>query len=591
MDAAGEVKNRINIEDVLGEYVQLKRTGRNYKGLSPWTNERTPSFIVSPEKQIWHDFSSGKGGDVFSFVMEMEGLDFKGALTMLARKAGVDLEQFSDSKSGSQSRVRSHILRALDLATTFYQKQLIASPLALNYLKSRGFNKETILQWRIGYSPNARTAAVDFLGRQGFDIHEIKLTGLASDRSGKAVDMFRGRIMIPLADSRGQIIGFTARQVRDQEGSPKYINTPQTLVYDKSRHVFGLHLAKEAIRKEGFVVVVEGNADVIASHQVEVKNVVATAGTAMTEQHLKELKRFTGDIRLCYDADRAGLSATERVIPLAQKVGVSLSIVSIKDAKDPDELIQKDPKLWREVIKESKDAPDWLIERYGEQLDLESARGKKLFSDAVLAVVRRLEDPLEQEHYLKKVADATDTSLEVVKNKFAGFGAQASLPRKKIREFQPLDKTAAEYRRLQDHFLAMVFFSPKIRNMLKGLSSEFFEKGGPREVFSFLLANSDYKGGKNLPADLRTVSDYVKIISLQFEEIYQSLPAQDLSEQAAGLKQRLIDKYVKIEKSRLASLMQKTDKETELLQLMKKADQLNGLIRTTKGNSNGEEER
>ncbi len=351
MDAAQEVKNRLNIEDVVSEYVQLKRSGRNFKGLSPWTNEKTASFIVSPEKQIWHDFSSGKGGDAISFVMEMEGLDFRGALELLARKAGVDLEQFGSRPNPAATKLKNRVLEASELAAKFYQKHLSVNKEALNYLlKSRNFSKKTVLDWQLGYSPNNGQALVNFLSKKNFTKDELKRAGLTTDRRGQPFDMFRGRIMIPLADGRGQIVGFTARQLAEDPNGPKYINTPGTVVYDKGAQVFGLHHAKEAIRKSEFVVVVEGNMDVIASYQAGVKNVVASAGTAMTEMHLKALKRFSGDIRLSFDADRAGLAATERVIPLAQKTGVTLSIINTGAAQDPDELIQKDLKLWQKAM-------------------------------------------------------------------------------------------------------------------------------------------------------------------------------------------------------------------------------------------------
>src|SRR3990167_1915444 len=581
MDAVSEIKARLNIEDVIGEYVQLKRSGRNFKGLSPWTNEKTPSFMVSPEKQIWHDFSSSKGGDVISFVMEMEGLDFRGTLEFLARKAGVHLAQF-DSGPSQAERPKTYILKALELATRFYQKQLTANSAALKYLlKDRAFSKKTLLEWRIGYAPNTRTALTDFLGNSGFDMHEVKLAGFAAERRDRVFDMFSGRIMIPLADSRGQIIGFTARLLRDLPDAPKYINTPQTLVYDKSSHIFGLHLAKEGIRKQGFVVVVEGNLDVLASHQAGVHNVVASAGTAMTEPHLRLLKRFTGDIRLCFDADSAGLNATERTIPLAQKAGVDLSIITLSDAKDNDELIKKKGvAAWRKAIEERKYASDWVIDQYRESLDLTTAQGKRDFSDAVLTVVRRLQDALQQEHYLKIVAEVTESSLEAVRAKFDRFDtSDISPPRRRPRELVAPDSSVVEYQRLQDHFLAMTFFAPKLRGLLQDCKADYRSEGPSQQVFEFLKANPDFRGGKTLPKALQPLADYVKILSLLFEELYQSLPSDDLAEQAAGLKQRLIGKYIKVAKSRLAQLMHKTSDERKLDQLLRKVDKLNKLIK------------
>jgi DNA primase len=582
MDAVSEVKARLNIEDVVSEYVQLKRTGRNFKGLSPWTNEKTPSFIVSPEKQIWHDFSSGKGGDMFSFVMEMEGLDFKGSLEQLARKAGVDLEQFRSSQPGTSGKLKQRALEVLELSARFYQKQLTANKTAYEYLaKERGFSKDTILAWRLGYAPNTGSALTNFLTKHGFTTDEMKRAGVIFQRARHSSDMFRGRVMIPLADTSGQIVGFTARLLEDEPNAPKYINTPQTITYDKSRQVFGLHLAKEAVRKTGFVVVVEGNLDVISSWQAGITNVVASAGTAMTEQHLKELKRFTGDIRLCFDADRAGIDATERIIPMAQKTGVDLKVISIKDpdAKDPDELIRKDVNFWTQAIEQAQYAPDWLIERYKDEVDLKTAGGKKAFTDALLGTIRRLRDPIEQEHYIKQIAELTDSSLEAVQAKFANEPAPEVILRRPKNINSPLDKAQLEYQRLQDHLLSMVLMQPKLRTLIKACKPEYFTDGPRRRVFKFLQENSDFKGDPKIAEQLQPDGDYVKIVMLQFEELYQDLPLDELQEQAKRLKRRLLDRYVKIQKHNLANAMQQTKDDNELSELMAKVDKLNALIK------------
>jgi DNA primase len=580
MDAVAEVKSRLSIEDVVSEYVQLKRTGRNFKGISPWTNEKTPSFIVSPEKQIWHDFSSGKGGDMFTFVQEMEGLDFRATLELLARKAGVDLEQFQTGKPGTSAKLKERAYEVLALSAKFYQRQLTANPKAIDYLsRERGFTRQTILTWQLGYAPNTGFALTNFLTKQGFTTDEMKRAGMIFQRARHSSDMFRGRIMIPLADQAGRIIGFTARLLDDEPDSPKYINTPQTVTYDKSRQVYGLHLAKEAIRKEGFVVVAEGNLDVISSHQAGIANVVASAGTAMTEQHLKALKRFTGDIRLSFDADRAGIAATERIIPLAQKAEVSLKIITLKEAKDPDELIRKDVNFWTAAIKDAQYAPDWLIDRYKSEVDLKSAAGKKAFTDALLTTIRRLRDQIEQEHYLKVIAKLTDTSFEAVQAKFINAPTpQVILKRPKTSD-AVLDKAQIEYQRLQDHLLAMLLMQPQLRPLVKTCKLEFFTDGPQRRIFKFIKDNPGFKGDPKIAEQLQQDGDYVKIIMLQFEEIYQDLPLDDLKEQADNLKRRLIDRYVKIQKHKLVAAMQSASNDEEINSLAQKADKLNELIK------------
>jgi DNA primase len=341
-------------------------------------------------------------------------------------------------------------------------------------------------------------------------------------------------------------------------------------------------LAKESIRKKGFVVVAEGNLDVISSHQAGVANVVASAGTAMTEQHLKELKRFTGDIRLSFDADRAGINATERVIPIAQKVGVSLRIISLPGgAKDPDELIKRDIKAWQKAVEKADYAADWLIDTYKNQLDLTTAAGKTAFTDALLPTIRTLNDPVEQEHYLKTIANLIDSSLEAVKAKLQRRGSQPAETRYKKAKvsLETPDKQLVEYQRLQDHFLAMALMQPQLRDLLTDCYEHYFSKNGSRELLAFLKKNPDFKGDPKIASALQQIGDYVKIITLQFEELYQDLDLSDLREQAINLKHRLIDRYVKIQKHKLAQAMAQAKSETELKNLVQKADKLNELIK------------
>lgn len=583
MDAKDEVKQRLSIEDVISEYVQLKRAGRNWKGLSPFTSERTPSFVVSPDKQIWHDFSSGRGGDVFSFVMEVEGLDFKGALEHLARKAGIDLEQF---RSGTQGRGpdKKRLHEVLEAATHFYQVQFSQNKIALEYVfKKRQFSKETALAWRLGYSPNNGTALVDFLKSKNFTETEMKQAGLTVQRYRGLQDMFRGRLMIPLQDAQGNVIGFTARLLTDDKNAPKYINTPQTPLYDKSRHVYGLHHAKETIRKSGFVVIAEGNLDVIASHQAGVKQVVATAGTALTEPHLKALSRFTGDIRLSFDADRAGMAATERAIPIASKVKVSLSIISIPSGKDPDELIKQEPGRWQEVISENQYALDWLMERYKQELDITSAEGKRRFSDVLLPVVRALDDPVEKDHYMVSIADTIGVSREALDQKSAQTPVTDQPPRQKqIKAVpKPTDKQQLESQRLQDRFLALTLMQPPLRDSLGPITGDMLYTDQGRALLKFLQEHLDFTGQPEKVSELKDLSDYVKIESLLYEELYQGLEIHELQYEAARLQARLIEQYVKSQKLILAIQLQDSD-ASETDELLLKAKHLDELLRLTR---------
>lgn len=412
-DAKEEIRARLSVEDVVGQYVELKRAGRNLKGRSPWGVDKTPSFMVSPEKGIWHDFSANKGGDIFAFVMEVEGIGFREALEKLAGQAGVDLSKYSGGdKNVARKKLRAR--EALALATKYYQACLMRSKTVCEYVfYKRNLNRGTVKEFRIGYAPASGKALVNVLKKRGFDENELDSAGLLNRFKG---DMFRDRMMVPFIDTTGNVIGFTARIIG--KGEPKYLNTPETLLFNKSRFIFGLYQAKEAIRRNGYVVIVEGNMDVISSHQAGVKEAVATSGTAMTEQHLKALANLTSDIRLAYDGDEAGVRATERAIMLAGDLGIDLTVISdYHGAKDPDELIQKDPKLWQEAVNKSEPAVDWLLKKYEESVDLSSVMGKKKYSDIALKMLGYIKDEVEKASYEEKVAKKLNVEVGILRDK------------------------------------------------------------------------------------------------------------------------------------------------------------------------------
>lgn len=580
MDAVEDIKSRLAIEDVIGQYVQLKRSGRNFKGLSPFGDEKTPSFVVSPEKQIWHDFSSGKGGNMFSFVMEMEGVDFRGALELLARKAGIELEQYGN-QSGVNTKLKLRMYLALELAAKFYQVQFSKHKVALDYvLQKRKFTKQTALSFRLGYAPNNGNALVDFLKKQDFTNEEIQKSGLSANRYNGIGDMFRGRLIIPLQDQQGSVIGFTARILEDDPKAPKYINTPQSLLYDKSRHVYGLHLAKDQIRRQGFAVLTEGNLDVIASHQVGVTNVVATAGTALTEPHLKTISRFTGDIRLAFDEDKAGLNATIRAIPIASKVNVSLSIITIPDAKDPDELISKQPKLWEEAITQSEYAIDWLIQRYKSELDLSSGQGKRRFSDLLLPIMRGLQDEVEQDHYIHELARLTGVRVEALDSKLANDKSTKVPLRKNRTNSIQIDQMQLEWAKTQDHLLALALMRPDLRDQLDQIDSDMLLQPTAQQLLEFLQTHPDFDGKlANVPL-LQSIADYVKIVALQYEALFIDLDEHEARYTANRLRIRLITMFVKIKKSQISEALKTADEATSQ-KLLARAKALDNLLKTS----------
>ena len=580
MDAIEEVRNRLEIEDVIGEYVTLKRSGRNYKALSPFTSEKTPSFIVSPDKQIWKDFSSGRGGSVFDFIMAVEGLDFKEALELLANKAGVNLEDYQSNNRKSKVD-KDKLYQILEVSTKFYQAQLKVNKFVLDYLfQQRHYSKDTIIKWRLGYSPNNGDALISFLNKQGFSSQEIKLAGLSSQNyRGKLQDMFRGRLMIPLSDHSGRVIGFTARILEVNNQVPKYINTAQTILYDKSHHVFGLNNAKDSIRKSNFAVLVEGNLDVIASHQAGVYQAVATAGTALTESQIKSIARLTNDIRLCFDSDRAGLTASERAILLSSKQGIDLSVISLPSGKDPDELVKQDPKLWQQAVNDNVYALDWLIKRYISQIDINTAKGKREFTSKLMPTLSRLSDPVEQDHYLSQIAKLISVDKSALLNKMQGETKLVNAPKKviKTKDYQP-KAIDLEYLKLEDRFLCLMLSKKTLRQLLNHIITEdMLVSDNAKQLFKYLKNHPDFDYQSN--NSLQKLADYVKIEVLLYEELYQGLDMNDLHEEASRLEADLLKKYVKQQKQSLKLKLSQQSSLEVLRALQENDKQLNDLLK------------
>ena len=509
-DARDEIKARISIEDLAGEYLELKRTGRNFKALSPWTNERTPSFIISPDKQIWHDFSSGKGGDIFGFIMEVEGMNFREALEFLARKAGVEIETFDSKRSREISEKKERLRKILQISANFYQHMLVRNKEALNYVfKNRKLSKEIVQEFKIGFAPNTQKMLTNFLLKKGFAMSDIRDAGLLNRFGG---DIFRNRMVITLQDSGGSPVGFTGRIIKDEPNAPKYLNTPQTLLYDKSSNIFGLSQAKNEIRKAGFVIVVEGNMDVISSHQAGVKNVVATAGTAMTVHHLKALGRFSNDVRLCFDSDQAGISATERAISLSQQAGVELSIITLNqsagEAKDPDELIQKDLELWKDSISKPQPAIEWIFDQYEKRLNIATAVGKKEFSTIALKLVENLNDPVEKDFYIEQISKRIGISKTTLLGKFDEKPRPVK-PKRRIKIEKTNEKFVDEYI-YEDDLLALAIKEQKLAKMLSELQDNILHDKQRNQILQILKSN-------NLDL-LKNFDDYVKILLLKADE-------------------------------------------------------------------------
>ena len=412
-----DIKSRLNIVDVVGEYVRLAKAGANWKACCPFHHEKSPSFMVNEEKQIYHCFGCNKGGDVFSFVMEIESLEFKEALKVLAEKAGVQLKSFNPKAQEGKNKV----LEALELATKFYEKQLwdgLGKEKILKYLSERGISTDSIREFRLGYAPEGWSNVFNFLLEKGFSPEDILGAGLIIDKgigANRYYDRFRDRIMFPVQDSMGKVIGYSARVAPGgDESQAKYINTPETGAYHKSKALYGIFQAKQEIKSKNFVLLVEGNLDVIASHQAGIKNTVAVSGTALTSEQLDILKRYTENIKMFFDMDNAGQTAARRSTELCFEKGLAPSIVGLEDAKDAAEIAQNDPQKLVEAVANSLAAMEYFLRGAVKKYDRHSAEGKRAIAKEAGDMIGHIESKIEKMHWASKLAQELDVEENVI---------------------------------------------------------------------------------------------------------------------------------------------------------------------------------
>ena len=413
MDQAAQVREKTDIVSLISEYLPLKKAGRNFTTTCPFHNENTPSFVISPERQIWHCFGCGKGGDAYTFLMEYENLEFFEALQVLAKKAGITLENTGSSFSSSKKQT---IYTLNKLAVEYYSYVLTKHAVgkkALVYLKEkRELNEKLINTYQIGFSPGSGEALSKYLiNKKKYKAGDLVEAGLSIQKGERTIDFFRGRIMFPLIDHRGNIAGFSGRSILDDDSGPKYINTKDTLVYHKGSMFFGFNIAKEQIKKEEFCIVVEGEFDVISLFKEGITNVVALKGTALTENQALLLSRFAPKVAMCLDKDSAGLLALKRSIPILEKRGLFITVINYLE-KDPDESLKKNTLEFKKAVKNQVEVYDFLIDKLLSEYDVKSAVGKKRVTDELLPLFSVISNEIVKEHYLKKLSEKIDISYD-----------------------------------------------------------------------------------------------------------------------------------------------------------------------------------
>ncbi len=402
-----DIRDRLNIVDVISSYIPVKKAGANYKATCPFHNEKSASLMISASKQIWHCFGCGEGGDIFGFVMRYENLEFRDALKILADKAGVKLPVYN-AVNDEQEKYRARLVKINEAVSKFYSQVLLktsSAEAARYYLKNRGLKKETLEEWEIGYAPRESHSLEKFLHSKGVTEKEYLDSGVGAKNSrGEYYDRFFNRITFPIKNYSGETVGFTARVLDADAKTAKYINSPETPIYNKSKVIFGLHQAKTDIRRQDCAVIVEGNMDVISCRQAGFKNVVASSGTAFTQEQLATLSRLTKNLKFAFDTDQAGIAATKRALGLALELGFNVYIVKISAAKDPDEMVKSDPKSFAAAIESAPLYLDYFFEKAFQNFNPNSVEEKKKIAAELVPLLKQLTDPLESAHYIHQLA-------------------------------------------------------------------------------------------------------------------------------------------------------------------------------------------
>lgn len=402
-----EIKNRLDILEVIRDYVKLERSGANYRALCPFHSEKTPSFFISPARQIWHCFGGcGEGGDIFKFIMKVEGVEFGDALRILAKKAGIELKK-QDPKLRTE---RERLYEISEIANRFFQKQLEGSvgERVVGYLNKRGMTQESIEKWRIGYAPDSWDELISFLQKKGYGFEEAEKAGLAIRKEGtsKYYDRFRRRIIFPIFDLNSYAIGFGGRifESSDEEKEAKYLNTPSTILYDKSKVLYGLNNARMEIRKRDACILVEGYTDVIMSHQAGLENVASTSGTALTSYQLEALKRYSNNLITAFDMDMAGDSATKRGIDLAQAKGFDIKVANMPEGLDPADIVLENPDLWKEAIGNPISINQFYFQNAFSRFDSKIPENKKEIAKILLPIIAKIPNDIEKDHWIQELS-------------------------------------------------------------------------------------------------------------------------------------------------------------------------------------------
>ncbi|MFA6272184.1 MAG: DNA primase [Patescibacteria group bacterium] len=592
-----EIKNRLDIKEVIQEYIQLKKAGSNLKAVCPFHGEKTPSFMVSPEKQIWHCFGCGEGGDIFGFIQKIEGIEFPEALRILAKRAGVEITRQDPQLQNRKTR----LLDICKVTASYFNKVLLDSSqaeFARNYLKQRSIDSDAVDRFKIGYSPDSWDALSIFLKKKGYSEEEIFLAGLTvkKDKGVGYYDRFRGRLMFPIYDVHGNTVGFGGRVLEQKEEGAKYINSPQTLIYDKSNVLYGLDKSKTSIRKKGEVIIVEGYTDCISAYQADITNVVASSGTALTEGQVLLLKRFTENLVMSFDHDAAGAEAAKRGIEIALANELNVKVVELPTGKDPDECIKNNKEGFIQAVKDAKPYLEYYFDSTFQNFNSANVQDKKKAAGILLPIIAKIGDTIEQAHWLKELSKRLDVEESILRDRLPTNIERNRTVKRDDSSEQKVKITDRFYRVGEELLSLLISFPDSLAIAVDKLLPEYFTGGKQAELYKNMVVYYTKKEHFNVSDFQKSVetekqnesnlSAYLDVLSLlggeQFSELNDDEVKRYIEERVNMLKKNNILAQLKNIEQNIKALEQgklSDQNQNELDQLSEAFNQLTNQLR------------
>ena len=570
-----QIKERLSIEEVVSSYIKLEKAGSNLKAKCPFHNEKTPSFFISPGRESYYCFGCGAKGDIFTFVEEFEGLDFKGALKLLAEKAGISLQDFNPKEESEKEK----LYRIMDEATKFFESNLKGNAKALDYLKSRGLIDKTIKDFRVGFIRNDWRELYFHLQQKGWSDEEMEKAGLVKKSEKGFYDRFRGRIMFPISDSSGRIIAFSGRIFEDDGKSAKYLNSPETPIFSKGAVLYGLDKAKDSIRKNNFSILVEGQFDLILSHQAGFRNTVATSGTALSDStfskenvvsNLGLIRRLSNNIVLAFDADKAGFSAVNRASKIALSFGMDVKVVSMPDGVDPADLISKNGvDAWREAIRNSRHIVDFLLNRVLKNYENDSRKAGREIKEKILPYIDAIESSIEKSFFIKKISTASLIPEEALKEDLKKVEQELKFEKVDTEKVKEIENKIFRKDYIERRLLGIIHWQEtlkdkkidiektleKIGDILKIKPAEILEKTKTNKEDLIFEAEIFYSGGLDLKKDT--------------EELLSNFEEEYLKETLFQKMQELNNFEIKKDKDKSNEILKEVNEINNKIQIIK----------------------